>query len=147
MLKKRVPKRLWDFGLACICEIDNVAVNSSRYANGRTPLDIITGCTLDITEYLDFGFYDWVVFKQNAGVDAPEFRRWLGVSHRIGQLLISRGTVQRLMVLEEQTAEWKARISVFEKGLYQKFNANSAEIIGQQLKKLSDVDIETILDL
>ena len=29
----------------------------------------------------------------------------------------------------------------------QKFNANSAEIIGPQLKKLSDVESETILDL
>ena len=29
----------------------------------------------------------------------------------------------------------------------QKFNANSAEIIGPQLKKLSDVNSETIMDL
>ena len=58
MLKTRVPKRQWDFGLAWICEIGNVTVNSSRYANGRTPLEIIAGCTPDITKYLDFGFYN-----------------------------------------------------------------------------------------
>ena len=115
MLKKRLPKCLWDFVLDWICEIDNMTVNSSRYTNGRTPLDIITGITPDITEYLDFGFYDWVVFKQNAGVDTPKIGRWLGVSHWIGQLmtywilpasgiLISCGTVQRLTVLEEQAS-------------------------------------------
>ena len=60
---------------------------------------------------------------------------------------ISCGTVHRLMVLEEQTSEWKARISAFGEGLEQKFNANSSEIIGPQLKKLSNVDSETILDL
>ena len=38
-------------------------------------------------------------------------------------------------------------ISAFEESLEQKFNANSTEIIGPQLKKLSDVDSETILDL
>ena len=87
MLKKRVPKHLWDFGLAWICEIRNVTANSARYADGRTPLEIITGCTLDITEYLDFGFYNWVVFKQNARVNAPELGIWLGVSHWIGQVM------------------------------------------------------------
>ena len=98
------------------------------------------------------------MFKQNAGVDAPKLGRWLGVSHRIGQLTtywiipasgipISCGTVQLLTVLEEQTAEWKAIISVFEEGLEQKFNASSAEIIGPQLKKLSGIDSETIMHL
>ena len=87
VLKKQVPERIWDFGLARICEIGKVTVNSSRYANGRTPLEIITGCTLYITEYLNFVFYDWVVFKQNAGVDSPKLGRWIGLSHRIGQLM------------------------------------------------------------
>ena len=158
MLKKRVPKRLWDFGLAWICEIGNVKINSSRYTDVCTTLKIITGCTLDIMEYLEFEFYDWVVSKQNAGVDVHELGRWLGVSHQIGQLMtnwilptsripISCGTVQRLTVLEKQTAESKTRINAFEEGLEQKFNANFAEIIAPQLNKLSDINSETILDL
>ena len=98
------------------------------------------------------------MLKKNAAVNAPKLGRWLGVSHRIWQLMtywilpasgipISCGTVQRLTVLKEQTAEWKARIRDFEEVLEQKFNANSTEIIGPKLKKLSDVDSETILDL
>ena len=60
MTKKQVPKRLWDFGIVWICETNNLSVSSSRYAQGRTPLEIITGETPDISEHLHFSFYDWV---------------------------------------------------------------------------------------
>ena len=66
--KKAVPKCLWDYGAQWVCETGNVTVSSSWYAHGRTPLEIITGETPDITEYIDFGFYDWVTFQQNAGL-------------------------------------------------------------------------------
>ena len=102
--------------------------NSSRYSKGRTPLEIITRITLDISEYVDFGFYDWVVYKTNAGVGDPEIARWLGVSHRVGQLMsywvfpesgipISCTTVQRLTIAEQQTDEWKERMMKFEQSV------------------------------
>ena len=58
MIKKKVPRRLWDFGLVWVCETGNFIVSSSRYADGRTGIEIITGETPDISEYVDFGFYD-----------------------------------------------------------------------------------------
>ena len=58
MVKKKVPKRLWDYGMIWVTETGNLTVSSSRYANGRTPLECITGATPDISKYLDFGFYD-----------------------------------------------------------------------------------------
>ena len=58
MVKKRVPKRLWDYGFCWVCEIQNRTSNTSRELNGRCPLEKITGESVDITEYLDFGFYD-----------------------------------------------------------------------------------------
>ena len=61
--KHAVPQRLWDYGLTWVSETGNVTVSSSKYAAGRTPLEIITGDTPDITEYLDLGFYDWVMYK------------------------------------------------------------------------------------
>jgi hypothetical protein len=63
-------------GLRNICETGNVIANSSRYADQRTPLEIITGETPDITEYLDFAIYEWVILhKTNAGVAPPELGR------------------------------------------------------------------------
>ena len=79
--------RLWDYGIAYVSETANVMTNGSRYSKGRTPLEIITGITPDISEYVDFGFYDYVVYKTNAGVGQPELGRWLGVSHRVGQVM------------------------------------------------------------
>ena len=32
----------------------------------RTPLERVTGDTVDISEYLDFGFYDWCWYHENA---------------------------------------------------------------------------------
>ena len=77
MAKANVPKRLWDYALAYVCETGNVTASGSRYARERTPLEIITGETPNIFEYLDFGFYDWVTFKQEGGVAAPRIGRWL----------------------------------------------------------------------
>ena len=60
MHKKRVPERLHNCATSWVCETGNVTVSSLKYAKGRTPLEILTGETPDTTEYLDFGFYDWV---------------------------------------------------------------------------------------
>ena len=155
--KRNIPNRLWDFGISYVCETGNITVSSSRYAKGRTPIEVITGITPDITEYLDFGFYDWVVFKPNAGVGAPELGRWLGISHRIGQMMsywilpesgipISCSTVQRLTQLEQQTDEWKGRMASFTEAVTKRLDAEAANIgvdhdIIQQ-GKLLNLDME-----
>ena len=56
MIKKSVPKCLWEFGYNWICETGNLSVSSSKYAQGRTPMEIITGEAPDIGEYMDFSF-------------------------------------------------------------------------------------------
>ena len=71
-VKKNIPDRLWDYVINYVCETENLAVNSSRYSDGRTPFEIITGETPDLSEYLDFEFYDWVTYQNNAGLGVPE---------------------------------------------------------------------------
>ena len=74
--------------------------------------------TVDISKYLDFGFYDKVWFKDNAGLSPNEPGRWLCISHRTGRLIcyhiltqtgkvISRSTAQRVMNIELSTDEVK----------------------------------------
>ena len=58
MHNKHIPQRRWDFVILWVCETGNVTTSSSRYAKGRTTLEILTGETPDITEYIDFGLYD-----------------------------------------------------------------------------------------
>ena len=72
-------------------------------------------------------FYDYGVYRHNAGLGDNSLGRWLGVSHRLGNLMsywilpesgipISVTMVQRLTRLEMQTANrWvKARMTDYE---------------------------------
>ena len=86
----------------------------AAYLQGRTPLEALTGETTDISQYLYFGFYDQVWFKEDAGLGETKLGRFLGVSHNIvslmsywvfpeSEILMSRTTVQRVTNLESQT--------------------------------------------
>jgi hypothetical protein len=109
-------------------------VSSSKYANGRTPLEIITGETPDISEYLDFSFYDWVRYRTNAGMGESSIGRWIvGVSHKVGMLMsywiltisghiISCVTVHRLTEDEKQIAEWKASMEDYDKKMEERLD-------------------------
>ena len=116
MMKKRVQRRMWDFGLVWVCNTGNLSISSSKYSNGRTAIEIVTGETPDISEYLYFSFYDWVTYRTNAGLGESSLGRWIGVSHKVGQQMsywiltisghvISCVTVQRLTEDEKHTDE------------------------------------------
>ena len=105
--KKKVHERLWDYAIIWICELMRHTVSFSKYAERRTPIEMITGDTPDISEYLDFSFYDWVIFKENTIIGETVLGRFLGVSHSFGNMLtyyvikkngeiFSRSTVQRV---------------------------------------------------
>ena len=56
--------------------------------NGRTRIEEVTGNTPDISEWLDFDFYDrvwWMDTKKPSTTnDNVTLGRWLGISHKIG---------------------------------------------------------------
>ena len=151
--KKKVPDRLTDFGIKYIAETGNVIVNSSKYSNGRTPIEIITGDTPDISEFIDFGFYDWCHYRTNAGLGEPELGRWLGISHRVGKLMsywilpksgipISATTVQRVTNLEKQTDAFKSTMNDFQKQLERKWDVASATFTAPDDSNLLSLDDE-----
>ena len=152
---KNIPDRLWDFGLDYITETGNLTHNSSKWAGGRTPLEVIAGYTPDISEYADFGLWDWVTYKPNAGLGEPELAKWLGVSHRVGQLMtywvlpisgvpISNGSVQRLTRLEEQEESWAARIKAYN----DKINDKMENVVAADLAlNVKDVHKDNLISL
>ena len=81
MHKKKVPKRLWGFGLVYESEL------LSRMAfgrNHRTGYEGVTGDTTDISEWLDFEMYDlfcWIdrPNKPDKSEDVRRLGRWLGI--------------------------------------------------------------------
>ena len=58
-LRRKLPPRLWDFGL--IYE-SNILNRIPRGSHQRTGIEVVTGETPDISEWVDFEFYDRVWF-------------------------------------------------------------------------------------
>jgi hypothetical protein len=126
MIRKRVPRKLWDYGVRWTTQVIQRTSTQAGGLRGACPMEEVTGKTVDmISEYLDFGFYNHISYKENAGLGRTAIGRWLGVSHRVGGLMsywvlmqagtvISRTTVQRITNLEKQTDEVKQSISEYD---------------------------------
>lgn len=136
MSRSGAPVCVWDFGLVWTCETSCLSVSSSRYANGRTSMEIVTGETPDISEYLDFSFYEWVSFRTIAGLGETSIGRWLGVSHKVGNLMsywilpiscrpVSCVTVQRLTEAEKATPAIQSKMHQFDSAVNDRLNTSS----------------------
>ena len=125
MFRKKVPKEFWDYGMLWFCEIQQRIHRRTHWIDGGIPLEKINGETEDISDYIDFGFYDWVWFHENAGLGERGIGRWIGVSHRTGGAMsywilkanvyfLSRTTVQRTTNLESEISENQLMFSDFD---------------------------------
>ena len=125
--------------VAYICETQNVYASRSRYAQGRTPLYIITGEIPNIFEYLSIGIYNWVTFWCNAVVVTPELGRLLGVSHWFGPLIyywiltpagqvVSCTTVQWLINLEQNIESWKSCMEAYNEEIETRFDVKDSNV-------------------
>ena len=141
MIRKRVPRKLWDYGYRYVCKTMQHTASYAGRLNGRTSIEKVTGDIPDIAELLDFGFYDRCWFRENAGLGETLHGRWLGVSHRVGPLMsywilkingqvISRTTVQRVTHLESQTADNKELFRLYDAAIAHKFNEEIVETEG-----------------
>ena len=54
---------------------------------GIAPLKALTVETPDISQYLDFGFYDRFWFKEDVGLGETKLERFLAVSHQVRYLM------------------------------------------------------------
>ena len=74
MIRMRLTQKLWYYGLMWISEtlsLTHVTAGRGTYV-GHISLNQLTGQTSNILEYLDFGFYDQVWFKNNSGTSLFE---------------------------------------------------------------------------
>ena len=105
---------------------------------GWTSLELITIETPDISEYLDFGWYDRVWFKEDAGLRETQIGRFLGPSHKVGSLmryliLLPRGiqflrtTVQHVTYLEKFTDASNQRLELYDRAIKEIFHEKYTE--------------------
>ena len=69
-------KRLWDHGTILQALICSCTTNSIYMTAGQAPETIMTGNTADISQICQFGWYDWVMYYDNATF--PDDRALLG---------------------------------------------------------------------
>ena len=114
MLRTYCPRSLLCYGIPYAAKIMQLIASFAAKLQGRMPLESLTGETTDIYQYLDFGFYNRVCFKEDAGLGETALGQFLGVSNKFGSLMIycivpesgillSRTTVQRVTNLEGHT--------------------------------------------
>ena len=66
MFRSNCPKALWTHGLPHFAKTLQLVVTKAAGLEGQTSLSHATGKIPDISQHLDFGFYDWVWHKENA---------------------------------------------------------------------------------
>ncbi len=85
MGSRNVPRCLWCFGLKHQARLMHFIPWGHHEQSGYK---IITGKTPDISEYLDFDFYDLVWYWHQPSPSLSEhdreLARWMGVAHRVG---------------------------------------------------------------
>ena len=152
MIRKRVPEAFQDYGLRQVSEISSIVHSFAGSIEGSIPLTNVMGETVDISEYLDFSFYDKVQYKDNAGTSLEEPARWLGVSHRIRRLIchnvltqhstvILRLTVQRVTKLEKTTASIKNPFEKFNTAIQSKLKCINREYVRNKLNSDNWADL------
>ena len=121
MSLNQCPDAFWDFGLAYVINVRQLIVRAA--SNNRSPIETITGDTPDISEIMDFDFYQWVKYRDQNDKDNPiKLGRWLGIAHDVGSALtywilksngkiIARSTVRPLLPDElKSETEKEARL-------------------------------------
>ena len=112
-----------------------VMQKTARYSgnlDGHTSIEKITGETPEISKYIDFGFYVWVVYKNETGLGEVSLGRFLDISHGVGSLMsywiflesgipISRSTVQCVTPENLDMDVMKQLCGTFDKATKEKF--------------------------
>jgi hypothetical protein len=126
MRENQVPARLWDYGLVYIAEIQSLI---ARGVDQRPGIEKVMGQTVDISEWLDFDFYDrvwyWDQPKSDMTDEQARLGRWLGIAHRIGSdmtywvltdsgRVIARSTVQHITISDMATEAIRNRVTHFD---------------------------------
>ena len=151
MSVKKIPRRLWDYGLVYESEI------MSRIARGnekRTGIERFTGDTPDISEWVDFDFYDPVWYWDNPdNPENPLIGRWLGVAHRVGSDMcfwvlksnghvLARTTVQHIPELDLQKDDTKQKVQDFDDSIIERLQDQNFLLPTIDGMYLEDIDVD-----
>jgi hypothetical protein len=90
-----------------------------------------------------FGFYDYVVYRDNAGLSESKIGWWLGVAKNVGTMLtfyvltqtgqvVSRSSVERVKEIDKRTDEMKRKLEEFDVEIKQRLKCDDLGIDGDK---------------
>ena len=131
-IRRQIPRRCWDFGIVWESEI----YCRTAGKDGRTALERITGDTTDISEWLEFEFYDICWYWDNQqDTNEPKIGRWLGVSHRVGSALCYWVLTDKGKILARTTVQHVTKEEVAKPDIQQNirdYHTTLADTIGNE---------------
>ena len=115
MRQTNTPIRLVDYAMSYVCDIRNFTPTGIVGTENRTSHELVNNDTADISEYICFGWYDFVWYWNPVQFQKQNLGRWIGVAHSIGSdhvnyILTKKGTVvARSMVTRVSADEIKVQ--------------------------------------
>ena len=157
MAERRVPMRLWCYAVEYYSDIHSLTVPGMYRNKGRTGYEIVYGTTPDISEYVEFQFYDYCWYwdtPQSYPHVKKQMGRWLGVSHRVGQAMVfwvmnkngkvvSRSTVVPLDQDDYQVDDNKVRMTDLDHAISTKIG-DYRNAINEGVKDVPDLTEEDL---
>jgi hypothetical protein len=133
MHRTNSPLCLWDFCTKYTIELRNRIARPLPQLHGRTPYEVITGNTPDISEFLEFTWYQPVWYYESTTFPAQtkHLARLLGVAHKVGQAMcywllpvsaipIARTTIQEVSQHELQSEDFQRQLTHFDNAVHEK---------------------------
>ena len=127
MQRTNSPLSLWGFCTQYTIELRNQIARPLPLLHGRTPYEVITGNTPDISEFLEFTWYQPVWYHESTAFPrhTKHLARWLGVAHKVGQAMcywllpistvpIARTTIQEVAQHELQSEEFQRQLEHYD---------------------------------
>ena len=87
MKKSDCPAKLWDYCAELQAKIRCHTAHDIPTLNGQVPETMVTGNTADISELVEFGWYEWIYYRDATGsfpLPKEELGRCLGPSENVG---------------------------------------------------------------
>ena len=141
MLKRNVPKKLWDHCL----ELDSIICSATTLPrfdhDHQTPEAKMHGMSTDISDICEFEFYEWVMFNDSQAT-FPETKfhvgLWLGPSVDVGSVLtykilkinvqvVQSSTIRHLTLDELTNPDHIAMTKAFDDNIIQKLGVPATE--------------------
>ena len=131
MKKLDCPERLWDYCAELKAKIRCHTAHDIPTLNGKVPKTVVTGNTEDISELVEFGWYQWIYYRDattSFPLPGEEVGKYLGPYENVGSKMsmwilkqngeiVSRTTLRTLTDSELAGETEKTKRDIFTKAI------------------------------